>query len=83
MSNVGLRIFSNISRPPKALIEGFSGIPVANIADNMKNEIAMRWLIDSSIAPDIFSPIQKNACRYTKDSTNSILECYLLSLLSN
>lgn len=35
MSNVGLRIFMQINRPPKALIDGFAGIPVANIADNM------------------------------------------------
>lgn len=47
MSNVGLRIFSNISRPPKALIEGFSGIPVANIADNMNRMSCM----DAKIRP--------------------------------
>ncbi len=35
MKNVGFRIYSNIMRPPKELVEGFSGIPVANIADNM------------------------------------------------
>jgi len=47
MSNVGLRIFSCISRPPKALIEGFSGIPVANIADNMNRMSCM----DAKIRP--------------------------------
>lgn len=35
MANVGLRIYSNINRPPKELIEGFAGLPVANIADMM------------------------------------------------
>ncbi|AJQ29324.1 RraA family protein [Pelosinus fermentans] len=35
MKNVGFRIYSNIMRPPKELVEGFTGIPVANIADNM------------------------------------------------
>ncbi len=47
MSNVGLRIFSNISRLPQALIEGFSGIPVANIADNMNRTSCM----DAKIRP--------------------------------
>jgi len=35
MSNVGFRVFGAIDRPARSLIEGFSGIPVANIADNM------------------------------------------------
>ncbi|HWR41068.1 MAG TPA: PilZ domain-containing protein [Patescibacteria group bacterium] len=35
MTNVGLRIFPQINRPPQALINGFAGLPVANIADNM------------------------------------------------
>lgn len=42
MSNVGMRIFSNISRPPKALIDGFAGLPVANIADNMNRMSCMK-----------------------------------------
>ena len=41
MSNVGLRIFPYISRPAQALIEGFAGIPVANIADNMNRMSCM------------------------------------------
>jgi len=47
MSNVGMRIFSCISRPPKALLEGFAGIPVANIADNMNRMSCM----DAKIRP--------------------------------
>jgi regulator of RNase E activity RraA len=35
MSNVGFRVFGTIDRPARSLIEGFAGIPVANIADNM------------------------------------------------
>lgn len=35
MANVGCRIYSNIKRAPKELIEGFRGIPVANIDDCM------------------------------------------------
>jgi regulator of RNase E activity RraA len=34
-NNVGFRIYSKIARPPRELVEGFAGIPVANIADNM------------------------------------------------
>ena len=41
MSNVGMRIFPHINRPPKALIDGFAGIPVANIADNMNRMSCM------------------------------------------
>jgi len=35
MSNVGCRVFMKINRPNKELVEGFRGIPVANIADEM------------------------------------------------
>lgn len=47
MSNVGMRIFPHISRPPKALIDGFAGLPVANIADNMNRMSCM----DAKIRP--------------------------------
>ncbi|GMB00064.1 PilZ domain-containing protein [Pelosinus sp. IPA-1] len=47
MSNVGLRIFTHSNRPPKTLIEGFAGIPVANIADNMNRMSCM----DAKIRP--------------------------------
>jgi RraA family protein len=35
MSNVGFRIFAVVNRPSKELVEGFKGLPVANIADEM------------------------------------------------
>ncbi|CVK18634.1 MULTISPECIES: RraA family protein [Sporomusa] len=35
MSNAGCRIFLKINRPDRELLEGFSGVPVANIADEM------------------------------------------------
>lgn len=41
MSNVGMRIFPHINRPTAALIEGFAGLPVANIADNMNRMSCM------------------------------------------
>ncbi|WP_245867368.1 4-carboxy-4-hydroxy-2-oxoadipate aldolase [Sporomusa silvacetica DSM 10669] len=47
VSNIGMRIFSHISRPPKALIDGFAGLPVANIADNMNRMSCM----DAKIRP--------------------------------
>lgn len=47
MSNVGLRIYSQINRPAKELLESFSGLPVANIADNMNR----MFCIDASIRP--------------------------------
>ncbi|CUH96813.1 hypothetical protein P22_2924 [Propionispora sp. 2/2-37] len=47
MSNVGLRIYLEFNRPPRALVEGFAGIPVANIADNMNRMSCM----DARIRP--------------------------------
>lgn len=47
MSNIGMRIFPYINRPPKALIQAFAGIPVANIADNMNRMSCM----DARIRP--------------------------------
>jgi RraA family protein len=35
MSDIGYRIFRKINRPAKDLVQGFAGIPVANIADCM------------------------------------------------
>ncbi|RKL63570.1 RraA family protein [Thermoanaerobacteraceae bacterium SP2] len=35
MSNIGMRIYKNIKRPLKELVEGFRGLPTPNIADNM------------------------------------------------
>src|SRR3974390_245003 len=36
MSNVGFRVYKKINRPNKALLDQFKGLPVANIADEMK-----------------------------------------------
>lgn len=47
MSNAGLRIYTNISRPAKELIKSFAGLPVANIADNMNR----MFCIDAKIRP--------------------------------
>lgn len=35
MVNEGMRIYKNIKRPNKELVEGFKGLPTPNIADNM------------------------------------------------
>lgn len=35
MSDVGLRIYKTVNRPPRELVEGFRGIPVSNISDCM------------------------------------------------
>lgn len=35
MSNIGCRIFTEIQRPSREIVEGFKGIPVANIDDCM------------------------------------------------
>ena len=35
MANVGCRVYSKINRPDSKLVEGFKGLPVANIDDCM------------------------------------------------
>lgn len=35
MNNIGFRIFTNVERPDRALVEKFRGVPVANISDTM------------------------------------------------
>lgn len=45
MSNVGCRIFTEVPRPPKELVERFRGLPVANIGDNMNRF----YCVDSAI----------------------------------
>jgi len=47
MSNIGCKIIRNFKRPSKELIDGFKGIPVANIDDCMNRMAA----VDQSIKP--------------------------------
>ncbi|MDR3561859.1 MAG: RraA family protein [Negativicutes bacterium] len=53
MSSVGFRIYTKIDRPSKDLIEGFRGVPVANIADNMYRHSC----IDAKIRPMNKAPL--------------------------
>jgi RraA family protein len=47
MSNTGCRIFLKVNRPSKNLVEGFRGLPVANIADEMNRF----FCVDARIKP--------------------------------
>ncbi len=47
MSNVGCRVFLKVNRPSKELVEGFKGLPVANIADEMNRF----YCVDARIKP--------------------------------
>lgn len=47
MSNSGCRIFLKVNRPSKGLVEGFKGLPVANIADEMNRFFCMDSRIKS------------------------------------
>lgn len=47
MSNAGCRIYLKINRPDRDLVEGFKGLPVANIADEMNRFFCM----DAKIKP--------------------------------
>ena len=53
MSNVGLRIYTKVNRPPKELIQSFAGLPVANIADTMNR----MFCIDAKIRPVNSAPL--------------------------
>ena len=53
MLNVGLRIYTKISRPPRELIEGFAGLPVSNIADMMNR----MFCLDATIRPINSAPL--------------------------
>ncbi|HQL37430.1 MAG TPA: RraA family protein [Bacillota bacterium] len=63
MANVGFRINREIKRPDRKLIEGFRGLPVANIADCM-NRITC---VDSSIRPFNKAPLL--GCAFTVKTT--------------
>lgn len=45
MSNIGFRVYTNIKRPPRNIIEKFRTYPTANIADNMNRLGCMNWEI--------------------------------------
>lgn len=47
MSNVGCRVFLKIDRPNAELVNGFKGLPVANIADEMNRF----FCVDARIKP--------------------------------
>lgn len=47
MSNAGCRVFLKINRPSKELVEGFRGLPAANIADEMNRF----FCVDARIKP--------------------------------
>ena len=53
MSNVGFRVYTKIERPSKELVERFSELPVANIADEM-NRISC---VDVRIKPVNSAPL--------------------------
>ena len=53
MSNVGFRIFTTIKRPDRELVEGFRGIPAANIADEMNR----LYCVDARIRPINSTPL--------------------------
>ena len=59
MSNLGFRIFRDVERPEKALIEKFRNLPVANIDDNM-GRIAC---VDTAIKP--FNKAKLLGCAFT------------------
>lgn len=41
MMNSGFRVFTKVDRPARELVQGFKGIPVANIGDNMNRRACM------------------------------------------
>lgn len=69
MSNTGFRIFSKINRPSKELVEGFRGMPVANIADNMNR----LFCLDARIKPLNKSPLLGTAFTVKSRTADNLL----------
>jgi RraA family protein len=63
MSNVGLRIYNKVDRPSKELIESFSGLPVANIADMMNRMFCLNAKIRPMNAAPLLGPAFTIKCR--------------------
>lgn len=56
MANVGFRIFTKINRPEKELVEGFRGLPVANVADMMNRASVLDARIKKVSKGDLLGP---------------------------
>lgn len=69
MSNVGCRIFLKVNRPSKDLVEGFRGIPVANIADEMNRF----FCVDARIKPFNTKPLLGTAFTVKARATDNLL----------
>jgi len=53
MTNTGFRIYAKINRPSRELVEGFAGVPVANIGDCVNRSSC----IDAKICPMNDAPL--------------------------
>jgi len=76
MSNVGFRIFTKVRRPSKDLVEGFRGLPVANIADEM-NRFSC---VDARIKPINNVPLLGTAFTVKSRTADNLLFHKALSL---
>lgn len=57
MANVGFKVYTKIERPSRELVEGFAGVPVANIDDCMNRSAC----IDARIRPQNGVPLLGSA----------------------
>ena len=69
MSSIGLRVNTQLKRAPKDLIEGFKGLPVANIADCM-NRLAC---VDPAIRPYNKAPLVGSALTVKASEGDNLL----------
>jgi len=56
MANIGFRVYENVNRPEKELIEGFKGIQTANIGDCMNRMGAINGSIRQMNEKNILGP---------------------------
>lgn len=68
MSNAGCRIFLKVNRPDKELVEGFKGLPVANIADEMNRF----FCVDARIKPYNNKPLLGTAFTVKARATDNL-----------
>ncbi len=69
MGNAGFRIYTKVKRPDKELVEGFRGLPVANIADEMNRF----FCVDARIRPINKTPLLGTAVTVKARTADNLL----------
>lgn len=69
MGNAGFRIYTKVKRPDKELVEGFRGLPAANIADEMNRF----FCVDARVKPINKTPLLGTALTVKARTADNLL----------